>query len=724
MQIRTAAFAPLALAFALGAVGFAIGLGAFASTADAAAGCSGSNPYAYRFTNLCREEIFVGQRSKSGENLLPQNGQWAAAASCKSNADCSPGRACDADSGRCTCEQNSECGNAACLADKKCSNWVDFCGPSIWNSGTFWPRTGCSLNASANPQTLSCQTGSCFVTGTQTQLLDCTGAGSPTPPVSLFEVTASSGALNYDVSIASGHNVETYARPIGGAQTTPGLPSSELSQCFAAGCTGDLNTMCPVDLRLTSGGKVIGCLDPCTQCQRTPGNLRCGDALPGNFTNCSSASGPTTYADLYCAKNLGDGNAQASANQGTPTAFGQIDCFPGTTFVQPSYSGGYTMPAGQGVCLYTSQPQASIPAFNDFSWDDAISGKTFCSAALQGQPCGGYLVAQGNGSTGYRNPPVALGYTCRTATYAVPGLGTQTAHLCMPPTTAGLGQCQADVPPPPPTGGPAVPLYSGAGGVTNPSWLSAGLQAGGGAKPYYQSFKEACPGAYAWQYDDASSGFGCNPTLEVDGDSFQGFHVTYCGSTNPAARDGGPPDSVAGLGLNGSAKRRPPRRAPAVMLSGTFTAKHEAPLDKTKLRLVNVLDESGMQGELVRAKNGALTLPLTIEPAGGSQEWSAVYQTPKHVSPNVRIVVQRTGPKRASGSPYQYSIEVRDSSLVYPQGCAAKNKKKKPQKRAELETAFVLDGGDLGSTLVGIRMPWRCLSKNLWWSQPPHSSSR
>ena len=226
-----------------------------------------------------------------------------------------------------------------------------------------------------------------------------------------------------------------------------------------------------------------------------------------------------------------DGNAQASPNQGTATAFGLSDCFRGTTFVKPTFQSGYELPEGQGVCLYTTPPQCTIPHFNDYGWFDAASQTTKnCGGTppnylvlSDGAPCGGYLTELKDGSSGY---PEALGYTCQTATYEDSTNSPRTAHLCMPPTGSGLGKCVAD------TFGNA-PLYDAVGGVANPLWLAAGKTAGGGT-PYYETFKTSCPSAYTWQYDDLSSGFGCDPTKTVpNGQAFSGFHVTFCGSVKP-----------------------------------------------------------------------------------------------------------------------------------------------------------------------------------------------
>jgi Thaumatin family/EB module len=74
-------------------------------------------------------------------------------------------------------------------------------------------------------------------------------------------------------------------------------------------------------------------------------------------------------------------------------------------------------------------------------------------------------------------------------------------------------------------GGPPIPLYSGVGGVFNPAWIAAGVQAGTGTLPYFQIFSNACPQAYTWQYDDQASDFACTGVT--------GFNVTLCPNQAP-----------------------------------------------------------------------------------------------------------------------------------------------------------------------------------------------
>ena len=522
--------------------------------------CSTSQ-YTYTFTNYCPYPIWVGESAAASNNQSypPQGNNWALAPQCTTDAVCSPGT-CDRRSGQCTCTTSSDCPGAATCQANRCITTSTFCMPQTWTSGTFWPRTSCTAVGTAG---LDCATGQCTASGDTDGLLDCGyGTTSPTNPATQFEVTSTATSTNYDVSLVAGANVEMKVTPVGGHYPVPGIPAGQNEiACYVAGCSDDLDLTCPPNLQVLSGSTVIGCLDTCTQCQRTaPGQptsnaaiyaaLMCDQPItvdssgntPSATTTCSGTTVVSpTYQDMYCVQNFEEAtgtsprlNAQASSNQGTATAFSQADCFPGTTFILPTYPNVYQPPVGSGVCLYASAPQTGTspnvsPNFNDYGWHDYVQNAPLnCNTFPDGHVCGGYLTGQvdtlPDGSKQTATYPSALGYACRTVTYQDTLNQMQTAHLCLPPTTSGLGVCTVDS-----LG--LNPLYTGVGGVFNASWLKAGLQAGSGGVPYFSTFKRACGAAYSWQYDDAASGFACYSSAPPSGGAaFNGFNVTFCGS--------------------------------------------------------------------------------------------------------------------------------------------------------------------------------------------------
>jgi hypothetical protein len=699
-----------------------------------AQGQCASGQYTYTFTNFCPFPVWVGQTAAASNehSYPPQNGNWALAARCTANAACVSGT-CDQGSGQCTCSTSSDCsGTATCLADGKCSTAATFCMPQTWDSGTFWPRTGCTAVGTTG---LNCSTGQCTPAGATTGLLDCgVGLTSPTNPVTQFEVTSTSANANYDVSIVAGANVETNVTPVGGSYLLPGVPAGENAiACYSAGCSTDLNSTCPTNLQVKLGNTVVGCLDTCTQCQRTSPTgstpnaqiysaLKCDKTITADFskntpattTTCTGTSGGLpTYQDLYCVQNFGEkiGNAQASSNQGTDTAFSQADCFPDKTFIIPTFSPAYIPPAGAGVCLYASPPQSDIPGFNDYGWFDFAAQKALnCRDFVDGTACGGYLTGHldklPDGTEKYATYPSALGYSCQTVAYQDLQSRSQTAHLCLPSTTSGLGLCTFDS-----LGQQA--LYTGVGGVFNAAWLQAGVQAGKGSIPYYQTFKAACGAAYTWQYDDASSGFGCNPAAVPNGgEVFSGFNITLCGSLASTGVGGLPP--VTGIPFTGSgtAERVGAGRNGRVEVSGRFWLPVPTQLDLTTLTLTDLLNEVGGAGELTERNHavagvregGDRYLPITLHAHKGSNATGALYQTLPWERPSVKVEIENRDP--ISGL-MEFSVVADDVSIDKPTECRGAD-----EPTTQLATSFDLKFGSR-QVNVGAVLPWQCLGKEL-----------
>lgn len=288
---------------------------------------------------------------------------------------------------------------------------------------------------------------------------------------------------------------------------------------------------------------VTGCSGALSGTTYTTGNITADCIVSATFsptaggaaTTATLAFGLPTYVQMYCAKSYPDDRTgddvpvMASTNQGTPVAFSTQDCFPDKQFVVPTYPTGYSPPAGQGVCLYIRSPQIDIPHFNDYNWFDFKLNKVrYCGGAPpdyadplpDGTPCGGYMTTAKYFDDG-------MGYACRTVSFTDANAKTQKAHLCLPPTTSGLGQCKESEH----DGTTKLRAFRGVGGPFNAAWITAGHQAGDGEKPYYEIFKKACPSAYAWQYDDDSGGFQCffESISSAAVQDFKGFNITFCG---------------------------------------------------------------------------------------------------------------------------------------------------------------------------------------------------
>ncbi|KAF8666210.1 hypothetical protein HU200_053740 [Digitaria exilis] len=144
-------------------------------------------------------------------------------------------------------------------------------------SGTFWARTGCAVDSSTGR--FSCATADCGSGD-----VACEGRG-PSPPVTLVEVTLAGGGQDfYDVSLVDGFNVPVRVAPSGGSG----------GDCRAAACAGDVNAMCPADLRVVSGagGAVVACRSACN----AYGSARyCCTGQYGTPATC----GPTNYSQVF-----------------------------------------------------------------------------------------------------------------------------------------------------------------------------------------------------------------------------------------------------------------------------------------------------------------------------------------------------------------------------------------------------------------------------------------
>jgi hypothetical protein len=418
--------------------------------------------------------------------------------SCTSSSDCTlqhttdPAHICYG--GECVIDCSTATGtNGSCssLSNSVCVAAAGSAAPN-YTAGSF-----CGFSGGV------CKTGDCGsgLYQCEGQWDSLTAQFGPAPPVSLFEITDKNGAPNYDVSHVSGYNVSVVVTP----------PATQAGgSCQPSGCVSDLNTSCPAALQVTepvatagpiacgtgfcqsgtcvNGNTcVIGCNDPADQCTASnPASLHCQEPIPSPLPSAafpSNAATPhptpdgATYLDMYLAKNstgLADpsdkGDSMFSANQGTPTCWGNLDCLPGETCMIGSASGITGFPSNLGICVGAS---------------GYVNGQTDCYTTSDiGNDCGGY--------------PNAGVYSCVASSITT---GGEKGVACVPsfnPPIIGLGGFDS-----------TDSLFDGVGAPLNPEWEAAAIVAGGGTTPYYEAFTNACPNQYAWVYDDHAGGFSC-----------------------------------------------------------------------------------------------------------------------------------------------------------------------------------------------------------------------
>eukprot|EP00249_Psilotum_nudum_P030431 c43040_g1_i1 orf=468-1187(+) len=113
--------------------------------------------------------------------------------------------------------------------------------PNGWQ-GRFWGRTLCAFDHVGRGV---CATGDCG------GVLECKGIGGQ-PPATLAEFTVGHPKDFYDVSLVDGYNLEISITPRGGS-----------GACQTAGCSSDLNQVCPSKLQMDNGGEVVACKSAC-----------------------------------------------------------------------------------------------------------------------------------------------------------------------------------------------------------------------------------------------------------------------------------------------------------------------------------------------------------------------------------------------------------------------------------------------------------------------------
>jgi hypothetical protein len=153
--------------------------------------------------------------------------------------------------------------------------------PSGGWSGTFWARTGCAVDATTGR--FSCATAHCG-SGDVT----CDGRG-PAPPASLAEITLAppgSGRPDfYDVSLVDGFNVPVRIAPSAGGA----------GDCRPAACAGDVNAMCPADLRVTAAAAAGGVVACKSACYAYGSPQYCCTGQYGSPATCA----PTNYSQVF-----------------------------------------------------------------------------------------------------------------------------------------------------------------------------------------------------------------------------------------------------------------------------------------------------------------------------------------------------------------------------------------------------------------------------------------
>lgn len=160
--------------------------------------------------------------------------------------------------------------------------------PAQWG-GRFWGRTGCNFDVNGSG---SCETGDCG------GKLQCTGSGKPPASLAEFQMAGFGGKDFYDVSLVDGYNLPMAIAAQKGTYTGGNNPNNPYD-CGAPTCSSDVNASCPDPLKLTVGGKVVGCRSAHQACTANPTDPALSCATVGDLYDCSKGGPNAVSGSCY-----------------------------------------------------------------------------------------------------------------------------------------------------------------------------------------------------------------------------------------------------------------------------------------------------------------------------------------------------------------------------------------------------------------------------------------
>ncbi|KAF6208612.1 hypothetical protein GE061_017070 [Apolygus lucorum] len=356
-------------------------------------------------------------------------------------------------------------------------------------AGRVWGRTKCDASG-------HCETGDCG------NRIECAGAGG-VPPASLVEITfaGANGLDFYDVSLVDGYNLPLKMTPISGFSSR----GQGKYDCGSAGCFADLNEICPAELAIKSGQWTVACQSACMKFNTD------------EYFSCAAN-------DITLVNNCGYGvwpGIQGNPGKDTPE------------------NGGFALNAGDQKVVTVAS-----------NWAGRFWGRTGCddSGHCETGDCGNKIECAGAGG----NPPVTLAEITLAGAngldyYDVSLVDGFNLPLTIQPVSGyksnGGGQydctvagCTNDLNP----NCPSELAQQGADGNNDACQSACGAfntdqyccrNSYGTADTckssewpvnYADYFKQNCPNAYSYAYDDSTSTFTCT------GDPATNYQITFC----------------------------------------------------------------------------------------------------------------------------------------------------------------------------------------------------
>ncbi|KAH7513983.1 thaumatin-like protein isoform X1 [Ziziphus jujuba] len=356
--------------------------------------------------------------------------------------------------------------------------------------GRIWARTNCVFNESGHGK---CETGDCG------GVLHCQNGGKSPATLAEYRLGEAnkSGPAFYDISLVDGFNV-----PMEFSPTSP--------QCTRSlTCAANINDDCPTEWKVPGG-----CINPCVQggCGR-PANYtrffkdRCPDAYSFGLDDRSSTftcPGGTDYKVVFCPNDI----LQARIHIHNNCSY--------TVWAAANPEGGRQLNQGDTWTLNViSQKKGRIWGRTDCKFDGNGQNGT-CESG----DCDGLLQCQADG----RAPYTFAEYTFRrnsTDSYSIWLVNGFNIPMEFRPTSDGCRsiQCTADI------NGPCPMELRDPGGCNSPCTVFRNDQFCCKQEiceptSYSKFFKDLCPDAYSYQYDDSTSLFSCPNGNDYD--------ITFC----------------------------------------------------------------------------------------------------------------------------------------------------------------------------------------------------
>ena len=415
---------------------------------------------------------------------------------CSSDTDCGGSQNCNSSAGTCldnstcsnntsvACTDNSDCGVCECNIDTDCNVDGDICGvpnPGIIGLKACGTLTGCTtakdicgLYFEKSEKGDSCGQGGECASGT------CLAPN--TPATCTMDSECGTGNVCVDGQCQISCSVNTDCSD--GAVCAEGI-----CQC-----------MLPNKCEGTSGNKT--CTNDGTSCTTSADCTQTCDGIctegPADFLSCNET---VTNKKLSCTA-----SDECPALVGLPACTADTDCPENTECVNFGAAPAPGKPPIAKVCRLTCDTDTNLclgPKCTDNSDCTGMSNSVSLSGTfLQCDTTSKNCVAT---NTSLFEGAGLTGQSCYIDYYDTQVIPSAWCNGCPTPFNGGSGNANW------PT--PADPCLN-----SNPDWVSV-------AEPYVEGFKEACPSAYSFPFDDPTSTFQCTNDTQTNS---MAYEITFC----------------------------------------------------------------------------------------------------------------------------------------------------------------------------------------------------